>query len=51
MSLEISQAVSNAVDLILLTFILVWRARQNERSKNMDMYQPHMSIPIPNMAN
>ena len=31
MGLEISGAVSLAVDLVLLTFILVWSARQSER--------------------
>ena len=41
MSLEISEVVSHAVDVILLTFILVWRERQSERSKNADMSDPH----------
>lgn len=30
MSLEISQAVSHAVDIVLLTFILAWRERRRE---------------------
>ena len=34
MSLEISQTVSHAVDIVLLTFTLVWMQRQNERAKN-----------------
>lgn len=34
MSLEISQALSHAVDVVLLTFILVWTERHNERAKN-----------------
>ena len=33
MSLEISDAVSLAVDVVLLTFILAWSERQNERLK------------------
>jgi len=33
MSLEVSEVVDHAVDVILLTFILVWRERQNERTK------------------
>ena len=46
MNLEISQAVSNEVDLVLLTFILVWRERQGERSKTLDMvYQIHAELP------
>jgi len=36
MSLEISQAVSHAVDIVLLTFILVWRERRREeRAPNL----------------
>ena len=34
MSFEISESVSHAVDVVLLTFIIVWRERQNERSKS-----------------
>jgi len=41
MSLEISEVVSHAVDIILLTFILVWRERQNERLKTVDIGDPH----------
>lgn len=33
MSLEISPAISHAVDAVLLTFILVWTERQSERPK------------------
>lgn len=32
MSLEISEIVAPAVDVILLTFILVWRERQREKA-------------------
>jgi len=36
MSLEISQTVSDAVDIVLLTFILVWRERRREeRAPNL----------------
>ena len=36
MSLEISQTVSHAVDIVLLTFILVWRERRREeRAPNL----------------
>jgi len=35
MSLEISQTVSHAVDIVLLTFVLVWKERQSERSKSL----------------
>ena len=34
MSLEISEVVAIAVDVILLTFILVWRERQHQRVKS-----------------
>ena len=34
MSLEISQTASHAVDVVLLTFILVWMERKNERAKS-----------------
>ena len=37
MSFEISESVSHAVDVILLTFILVWRERKNERTKTYDI--------------
>lgn len=47
MSLEISQAVSNAVDLVFLTFILVWKERQSERSKGIDMVcHAHSEVPM-----
>jgi hypothetical protein len=32
MGLEISEVVSHAVDILLLTFILVWKERQSERA-------------------
>jgi hypothetical protein len=38
MSLEISEAISHAVDVVLLTFILVWRERQNEKLEGMHTY-------------
>jgi len=44
MSLEISEVVSHAVDVILLTFLLVWRERQNERSKSTDMSEPRSLV-------
>jgi len=37
MSLEISDAISLAMDIVLLTFILVWRERQSERSKDTNI--------------
>ena len=33
MVLEISEDLADVVDIILLTFILVWRERQNEKAK------------------
>jgi hypothetical protein len=33
MSLEISETISPAIDVLLLTFILVWMERQRERTK------------------
>jgi len=44
MSLEISEVVSHAVDIILLTFILVWKERQSERSKRVDMINTHANM-------
>ena len=39
MSLEISAPVSPAMDIVLLTFIFVWRERRSEKAKNFcDMY-------------
>jgi hypothetical protein len=35
MGLEISEVVSHAADVLLLTFILVWKKRQNERGYAM----------------
>ena len=50
MSLEISQALSHAVDIVLLTFFLVWMVRQNERSKVAEMVfstsQPLPLLPL-----
>lgn len=40
MSLEISEVVSDAMDIVLLTFILVWRERQGERSKTIEIFDP-----------
>jgi hypothetical protein len=37
MRLEISETVSYAVDVVLLTFILVWRERENLRPEGMHM--------------
>jgi hypothetical protein len=36
MTLEISEPIAHAVDVVLLTFILVWRERQTEKSKDID---------------
>lgn len=33
MSLDISETISHAVDTVFLTFVLVWRERKNERTK------------------
>ena len=35
MALEIANAVAYAVDIILLTFIIVWRERESERTKTI----------------
>ena len=35
MSLEISPVIAGATDIVLLTFILVWRERQNERAETI----------------
>jgi hypothetical protein len=40
MSLEILEPISHAVDTVLLTFILVWRERHNERSKDLGKFTP-----------
>ena len=37
MGLEISEVICHAVDVVLLTFILVWRERQSQRSKCVDI--------------
>ena len=51
MRLEISEKISYAVDVVLLTFILVWRERQNMRPEGMHIatdvtVNEHM-VPIP----
>ena len=46
MSLEISETISHAADTVLLTFILVWRERQNERSKNTNLLLGHSVPPL-----
>lgn len=33
MGLEISRVVSDAADVVLLTFIIVWKERQSQRAK------------------
>jgi len=38
MSLEISEVVSYAVDMVLLTFVLVWSERQNERKRAVGVH-------------
>ena len=47
MSLEISDTVTHAVDIVLLTFILVWRERQSERMKSVDMVFPDSRVTPP----
>jgi hypothetical protein len=51
MGLEISEVVSHAVDVVVLTFILVWRERQNERSKSVDLLwsQTNPFQPVPSL--
>ena len=47
MSLEISPAIADAVDIVLLTFILVWRERQNERAKTINDWDwGHNPVPL-----
>ena len=46
MSLEISEVVSLAMDVVLLTFVLVWSERQTERSKSMILVGMGGSDPI-----
>jgi len=47
MSLETSATISHAIDVVLLTFILVWMERQNERSKTFNMIQANVTaIPL-----
>jgi len=43
-SLEISEVVSYAVDIVLFTFILVWSERQNERKKVVTEYATDRSL-------
>ena len=42
MSLEISAPISHAVDIVLLTFLLVWRERKTERIKDVGESYPDM---------
>ena len=51
MNLEISEVVSHAVDVVLLTFILAWMERQNERSKsaNLGWSQTFPFQPVPSL--
>ena len=42
MSLEISAPISHAVDVVLLTFLLVWRERLTERIKDWGEPYPDM---------
>jgi hypothetical protein len=44
MGLEISEVVSHAVDIVLLTFILVWRERQTAKLKSVDMTYSYTNI-------
>ena len=39
MVLEISEDLTDASDIILLTFILVWKERQKERAKSMSVIE------------
>ena len=41
MSLEISEVVALAVDVVLLTFILVWEERQHQRVGATNMISNH----------
>ena len=49
MSLEISEVVALAVDVILLTFILVWRERQNEKLRLIEGFNATLIplLPLP----
>lgn len=38
MRLEISEGVSHAMDVVLLTFILVWKERQNGKIEGMHTF-------------
>ena len=38
MNLEISEPIVHAVDVVLLTFILVWHERQSERAKQTNTF-------------
>lgn len=42
MSLEISAPLSPAVDIVLLTFILVWWERQTEKTRDIGGTYPDM---------
>jgi hypothetical protein len=50
MGLEISEAISHAADIVLLTFILVWRERKSERVKSTDIFSAYSQSPaIPSL--
>ena len=44
MGLEISEAVSLAADVVLLTFILVWNVRQSERMRGNGAASPYSAL-------
>jgi hypothetical protein len=46
MSFEISETISHAVDTVLLTFILVWMERHNERTKNLNFLSALSAEPL-----
>ena len=47
MSLEISEPISHAVDIVLLTFMIVWRERQTEKSKDINTMYGICPQPLP----
>ena len=46
MSFEISSTISHAVDTVLLTFILVWMERQNERTRSVNLWSALPAEPL-----
>jgi len=46
MSLEISPVVSHAVDIVLLTFLLVWSERRREGRRALGVYEADVSMAI-----